>query len=724
MKEALTQFQIEGMTCTACSNRIEKNLNKIPGIKAEVNFASEKATIHFLDGKKDIALIEKAVEKTGYKAREIVSNYRSEISKKRELLFKKELGFFIFSAILTIPLMIPMFTMFLGIHFSIPALIQLILATPVQFIAGFRFYKGAFYSLRSKSANMDVLVSLGTTMAYLLSLYYTIYGDINSHLYFEASATVITLVRLGKLLEERAKGKTSSALEELIRLQPKNASVIRNSEILKISTDEIQVKDIFLVKSGESIPVDGIILEGSSSLDESMLTGESIPRPKTINDKVFSGTLNLNGLLKVQATEVGEKTYLSKIVQLVTEAMESKAPIQKFVDKISEIFVPTVVSIAVITFLGWYFYSGDLNSSIINAVSVLVIACPCALGLATPTAIMVGSGKGSELGILIKDATSLEKIGSVQTMVFDKTGTITEGNFTVSKMENYSNRTETQILEILSTLEQGSTHPLALSILNYAKEKSIQLLEVSEFHNYHGKGTSGIINGKKYFLGSKLFITENTKQFSDPKKEFSGTRVYLSDENSLLSLVYLKDEIKKDALFSIQIIQSMGITPIILSGDIKESVEKTASELGITKYLYQVLPEEKANKIKELKQNNTLVAMVGDGVNDSVALAEADIGFTLGSGSGVAIETADVTLIKNTLISIPVAIQLSKSVIQKIKQNLFFAFFYNIIGIPLAALGMLNPMIAGAAMAMSSVSVITNSLLFKRWKPKLKGVNL
>ncbi|MCC6274260.1 MAG: copper-translocating P-type ATPase [Leptospiraceae bacterium] len=721
MKEIISQFQIEGMTCTACSARIEKNLNKIPGIRAEVNFASEKATVHFLTGIKDVALIESAVEKTGYGAFEIKENSRSEIARKRKELFKQELILFIVSAVFTIPLLVPMATMLFGIHFMISPIVQLVLAFPVQFIAGARFYKGAYYSLRSMSANMDVLVALGTTMAFALSVYYTFYGKAHSDLYFEASATVITLVRLGKLLEERAKGKTSSALEELIKLQPKAAHIIRDNEIQETSSDKIKVNDLFLVKAGESVPVDGFIIEGDSSIDESMLTGESIPKLKTKDDKIFSGTLNLNGLLKVRATEVGEKTYLSKIVKLVEEAMESKAPIQKFVDKVAEIFVPIVVSIASITFFGWYIYSADFSTSLINSVSVLVIACPCALGLATPTAIMVGSGKGSELGILIRDATTLERIGSLNTVVFDKTGTITEGVFTVSKIENYSNFSEDYLLQLAGSLEQGSTHPLAVSILRYVKEKNLNIFEVLDFQNIHGKGTIGRIDGTSYSLGSKLFIGERIGKFEIKESKSHGTKIWLSDNKNALGAIVLNDKLKEDAFYSIKSLKAMGINSVLLSGDNRQSVEKTAIELGIADYLAEVLPEDKSSEIKKLKSNETLVAMVGDGVNDSIALAEADIGFSMGSGSGVAIEAADVTLTGNTLVSIPVAIQLSRKVIRKIKENLFFAFFYNVTGIPLAAFGMLNPMIAGAAMALSSVSVITSSLLLRNWKPKIEG---
>lgn len=715
MKEEL-ELSIEGMTCTACAARIEKKLNKLEGIHATVNYATEKAVIEYEPVITEEKIIETIVN-TGYQAHRI-EKINLQSSKEAKLkVQRKNLTLFIVSTILTLPLVLPMVGMVFGQHWDIPGWIQFLLSTPVQFWIGARFYMGAFHSLKSGGANMDVLVALGTTMAYLLSTYLTFFKH-SHHLYFESAATVITLVFLGKLLEERAKNKSSSSIESLLKLQPEKAILIQDDKQVEVDIAAIQKNNIIFVKAGESIPVDGEIIEGISSIDESMLTGESVPVDKTVGEEVYAGTINQMGNLKIRAKNIGEKTFLHKIVKLVESAMESKAPIQKLADKVSGIFVPAVIGISLITLIGWYFYSGNISLSIINAVTVLVISCPCALGLATPTAIMVGSGKGAELGILIKDAANLEKINHLKAIVFDKTGTLTEGKLKVDNFKILSTINETEFLQISLSIGLQSNHPVSKSIVEFVQSKNISPIDVKNFDAVSGKGIRGEILDKKVYSGSDRFMKELNISFDLDKIPMEDTVTFIAMDNSLLGYFTVRDTIRKDSIQTVQTLKKMGIEVWMISGDGRNVVQKIANELGIEYYKAEVLPSGKSEMIEELKQSRGLTGMVGDGINDALALATSDISFSMATGTGIAIESSDVTLIHNRLLSVPESIELSKAVLSKIKQNLFFAFIYNIIGIPLAAFGILSPVFAGAAMAFSSVSVISNSLLLKKWRKK------
>ncbi|WP_413287758.1 heavy metal translocating P-type ATPase [Bdellovibrio sp. HCB337] len=696
-------LQLIGMTCVNCAAKIEKTLNSLDGVKASVNFATEKAHVAYPLGSISTEDLIRAVQGVGYQAFEINSELGAQKAKEEAAAeYHKDLWHFWISVLLTTPFIIEMIMMFTGRgHELMPRWLQLVLATPVQFWIGFRFYRGAFYALRSKSANMDVLVALGTSMAYLLSAVVTILDWHEQHVYFEASTAIITLILLGKLMESRAKGKTSEAVEGLLRLQPKHAFVERNGEIVEISTDELQKGDVLLVRNGESIPVDGIVVEGTSSVDESMLTGESIPVQKKVEDAVYAATLNQEGSLKIKATSVGSQTQLAQIIKIVTAAQGSKAPIQRLADKVSGIFVPIVVLISVLTFFGTWFFTKDLQSAFVAAVSVLVIACPCALGLATPTAVVVGIGKAAQAGILFRDAKALELAEKIDVLILDKTGTITEGKPVVTELQVLDpSFTKEGILQIAMNLEQGSSHPLAHAILEEAKKYKLKAQPVAGFEALSGRGVKGQMNGKEYFLGRM-----------DGESNMS-----LVVDGKALAKFEVKDRIRESSREAIERIQKMGVKVMMLTGDNEATAREIAAQAGITDFKHSVKPADKANVVLMMKRKKQKVAMVGDGINDAPALAMADVSFSMSSGTDIAIETADVTLMKNDLRAVAQAMSLSGATLRKIRQNLFFAFIYNVLGIPLAALGMLNPVIAGAAMAMSSVSVVSNSLLLKRKK--------
>jgi Cu+-exporting ATPase len=681
------ELDVEGMTCAACSARIEKNLNKLEGVEASVNLASEKAVVRFSSEKQNIDGLIKKIQDSGYDAR--VS--REGVVRDHTAAHRKAKNEFIVAAVFTAPFLLEMGAMFSGGHGLLPGWLQWLLATPVQFWSGWRFYNGAWKALRGGAANMDVLVALGTSAAYFLSVV-TFFQSAHGHFYFEASAVVITLVLLGKYLEARAKARAAQSLEALIRLQP---------------ASDLKVGERFRVRPGDAIPVDGRVVEGASSVNESMLTGESLPVEKRAGATVFAGTVNGEGSLDCVATSTGKATVLASIIRLVGAAQASKPPVQKLVDKVSAIFVPVVVGISILTFTFWFFFSGEAATSILPAVSVLVIACPCALGLATPTALMVGVGRAARAGILIKNAQALEGAEKLDTLVFDKTGTLTRGEPAVTDLLPEKNVPEEELLSVASALESRSEHPLARAIV---KKKS-SAAEVRDFQSHGGKGVSGFVNGVPSTLGSPDFLKRN------PPALEGKSIVGVVHGERFLGWIALADELRPSSAGAVASLKAMGIEPVILSGDSKGAVERVARSLGITRWKAGVLPAEKAREIETLRKEGKNIGMAGDGVNDAPALALADVSFALASGSGASLDVADITLMKNDLAGIADAIRLSRATLSKIRQNLFFAFVYNVLGLPLAAAGLLNPVIAGAAMAMSSVSVVSNSLLLNRWKP-------
>jgi len=633
------------------------------------------------------------------------------------------------SLILSVPaFIIGMFFMmdslfFVGITVPHASLILFYLATPVQFIVGYRFYKGMINSLRNGSFNMDALIAIGTSAAYL----YSVYALFISHApqYFETATTVITLILLGKLLEIRAKGKTGEAIKKLMGLTPKTAYIIRNDEVVEIPINQIKINDLVLVKPGEKIPVDGIIISGKTHIDESMITGESIPVSKKESDPIIGGTINKNASFTFRVTKVGKDTTLSRIIKLVQDAQGSKAPIQRFADIISSYFVPVVIMIALATFVSWAFFSSeDLSFAIIASVSVLVIACPCALGLATPTAIMVGTGLGAQKGVLIKGGEALETAHKVKYVIFDKTGTITKGKPKLTDVISTSSLSQKKLITLAASLEQHSEHPLAEAIINSAKEKKIALQRINSFKAIPGHGIEAKINQKAYFVGNAKLMNKKGISTIDikPLEQAGKTVMYLADSKSLLGVVAVADVIKDTSRIAIHKLKKQNIDVYMITGDNERTAQAIAKQAGIKNVFAEVLPEDKANYVKML-QKKGVVAMVGDGINDSPALAQADIGIAMGSGTDVAMESGNIVLMKDDLRDVSKAIMLSKKTMAKIKQNLFWAFVYNVLGIPVAAgvfyysTGwLLSPMIAGGAMALSSVSVVTNSLLLKKTK--------
>ncbi|MEX1377513.1 MAG: heavy metal translocating P-type ATPase [Eubacteriales bacterium] len=719
-------LNIGGMSCAACSASIDKVLNAQEGIKsASVNLTTEKATVEFDSSKIKVSEIVDRVNAMGYTASIPKDETRDAEKERREKEIKKLKTELIFSIILSSPLLLGMIFMIIGVDIPIlhNAYFQMAVATPVQFIIGFKFYKNAFYALRSKSANMDVLIAMGTSAAYFYSVYNTFFQKGMKDLYFESAVVIITLILLGKYFEAIAKGKTSEAIKKLIGLQAKTARIITGGEEKDIPIEDVAVGDIILVRPGEKIPVDGLIVEGSSSVDESMITGESIPADKKMGDTVVGASINKLGSFKFRATKVGKDTVLSQIIKMVEDAQGSKAPIQKIADKVAGIFVPIVVGIALITFLVWYLVMDNATMGFINMVSVLVIACPCALGLATPTAIMVGTGKGAENGILIKGGEHLERSYKIDTVVLDKTGTITKGKPEVTDIITFGNREKGEILKLAASAEKNSEHPLAEAIYEKAQKEKYSLAEPDSFEAIPGRGVKAKIKDTTVLIGTRKLMTENKIAIEAVEENVAAletdgkTAMLIAINNVLEGVIAVADTIKEGSRDAVRQMQNMGIEVYMLTGDNKRTAEAIGKQAGIQHVIAEVLPEHKAEKIEQLKKQGKNVAMAGDGINDAPALALADVGIAMGTGTDVAIETADITLISGDLKAIPASIRLSKKTMNKIKQNLFWAFFYNVIGIPAAALGFLNPMIAGAAMAFSSVSVVTNSLSLKRFKP-------
>ena len=710
-------LQITGMHCASCSARLEKVLNQLPEVKAAVNIATEKAHIDYDPKQTDLAALIKAVQGAGFDAHPL----RDFAAEKRDRLaaYRREQVQFAIAALLTLPLLGEMLLMFFGTHAMMPGWLQFALATPVQFWSGWRFYTGAWSSLKSGGSNMDVLVALGTSAAYLLSCAVLLF-NLDQPLYFEASAVLITLILLGKLLEARAKGKASGALEALINLQPKLAHVERDGVMQELAVEQMQAGDVFLVRPGESAPVDGEVLEGTSSMDEAMLTGESLPQNKQPGDKVYAATLNQNGLLKCRALAVGAHTQLAAIIRLVEQAQGSKAAIQRLADQISAVFVPVVLVIALLTLAGWWLYDGNFTGALINAVSVLVIACPCALGLATPTAIVVATGRAAQAGILVKDAAALERAHKLAVLVVDKTGTLTEGKPSVTDLLPAPEVSPDELLQTAAMLAQGSTHPLSRALLDHARERRIAPTQAAGIDEVSGHGLRAEIGGEHYLLGSPAFAAHEGIAIDAPQilalQQQGKSVIALARGGALLGYIALADQLRAGSRAAVAQLAAMGVKVVMLSGDNRATAQAIAAQAGIADFRAEVLPQDKAAQVQSLKAGDQLVGMAGDGINDAPALAAADVSFAMRSGSDIAIEAADITLMRNDLAGVADAISLSRATLSKIRQNLFFAFAYNVLGIPLAMLGMLSPVIAGAAMAMSSVSVVSNALLLKRWK--------
>ncbi|WP_277714853.1 copper-exporting P-type ATPase CopA [Bacillus atrophaeus] len=728
------EFQIAGMTCAACANRIEKRLNKTEGVSsAPVNFALETVAVEY--NPKEVAIndLKETVAKLGYQLEQKgEADGETESPQKKEQ--RKQTVRLIFSAILSFPLLWAMVS-----HFSFTSFIwvpdifmnpwmQFALATPVQFVIGWPFYTGAYKALRNKSANMDVLVALGTTAAYVYSLYLTI-QSLGAHghtdgLYYETSAILLTLILLGKRFEAKAKGRSSDAIKKLMKLQAKTATVVREGQEQVIPIEDVMTGDLVYVKPGERIPVDGEVTEGRSAVDESMITGESIPVDKSPGDSVTGATMNANGFLKIKAVNVGKDTALSQIIRVVEEAQGSKAPIQRLADQISGIFVPIVLGIAVITFLIWYFWAapGDVGEAISKLIAVLVIACPCALGLATPTSIMAGSGRSAEFGILFKGGEHLEKTHRLDTIVLDKTGTVTNGKPVLTDAVAADGFEETELLRLAAAAETGSEHPLGEAIAAGVKEKGIDIPKLTRFEAKIGAGVSAEAAGKTILVGSRRLMESEGVQHEALLSQMSAlegegkTVMLVSVDGEPAGLIAVADTIKETSREAVKRLMSMGLEVIMMTGDNRKTAEAIAKEAGITRVIAEVRPEQKAEEISRLQHTGSRVAMVGDGINDAPALATADIGMAIGTGTDIAMETADITLIRGDLNSIADAIRMSRLTMKNIKQNLFWALGYNTLGIPIAAFGFLAPWVAGAAMAFSSVSVVLNALRLQRAK--------
>ncbi|KTD84462.1 heavy metal translocating P-type ATPase [Paenibacillus etheri] len=732
-KEAV-DLQLVGMTCAACALKIEKTLNKLPGVStANVNFAMETAHVEYNPVEVSVSDMQKRVEKLGYKA--VPKQEQGDPAEQRQQDLSKQKRKLLISAILSFPLLWAMVS-----HFSFTSWIwlpdlfmnpwfQLILATPVQFYIGKQFYIGAYKALRNGSANMDVLVSLGTSAAFFYSLYLTIVWAVDGgsahhgpEMYYETSAVLITLVLMGKLFESLAKGRTSEAIKSLMGLQAKTALVVRDGEELSIPVEEVITGDIVLVRPGNKVPVDGEVLEGISSVDESMLTGESLPVEKKAGDSVIGATINKNGMLRIKATKVGKETALAQIIKVVEEAQGSKAPIQRVADVISGIFVPIVVGIAVIAFLVWYFIvtPGDFAGALEKAIAILVIACPCALGLATPTSIMAGSGRAAELGILFKGGEHLEQTHKIDTIILDKTGTVTKGKPELTDILVEGN--ETEFLRLVGAAEKNSEHPLAEAIVAGILEKNIELPGTESFEAIPGYGIKAVVEGKELLIGTRRLMDKYGVEAShaynimSTLEESGKTAMLVAINKGYVGMVAVADTIKETSQAAVSRLKGMGIQVIMITGDNERTAKAIAAQVGIDHVRAEVLPEGKAEEVKKLQAQGKIVAMVGDGINDAPALATANIGMAIGTGTDVAMEAADVTLMRGDLSSIPDAIYMSRKTMTNIKQNLFWALGYNSLGIPIAALGFLAPWVAGAAMALSSVSVVLNALRLQRVK--------
>ncbi len=742
-------FPVMGMTCASCVARVEEALKSVPGVvSASVNLASEKAAVEYLEGM-EVSEMRRAVKDAGYElGKEATST--EDVTAAAECEIRRVRNNLILAAGLGVIIMAIMFSpRFTGMEYVV-----WVLATPVQFWAGLRFYKGAWGALKHRTADMNTLIAVGTSAAYFYSVVAVLFpsvltvGGTAPNLYFDTSAMIIAFILLGRFLEARAKGQTSAAIKKLIGLQPKNALVIRDGKEQEIPVEEVQVGDLVMVRPGERIPVDGIVRRGSPAIDESMVTGESLPVEKKVGDEVIGATINKTGSFRFEANRVGKDTALARIVHLVEEAQGSKAPIQRLADVIASYFVPVVIGIAIVTFIIWYFLgpSPSLTFAFLNFIAVLIIACPCALGLATPTAIMVGTGKGAEYGVLIRSAGALERFYKVNTVLLDKTGTLTEGRPRVTDVIAGDSYSENEVLRLAASVEHDSEHPLAEAVVKAAEEKGLSLAKISNFKAIPGHGAGARLEGKRYLLGSMKLMKDNKiavdglegkvgKLWNEGK-----TVIFLGAEGKAVGVIGLADTLKSGAAAVVAEIKRQGIEVAMVTGDNKRAAEAIARQAGIERVLAEVLPEHKSAEVKKLQEEGRVVAMVGDGINDAPALAQADVGIAIGTGTDVAMETGDITLIRGDLGGITAAVSLSRSTMRTIRQNLFWAFAYNVLLIPVAAgvlypafhsvgvpaglkfilgdYGFLNPILAAVAMALSSVTVVSNSLRLRGFRPK------
>ncbi len=746
-------LKLRGMSCAACASNIERAIQSVPGVQeCSVNFGAEQATVTYNSQQTDISAIQTAINQAGYAAHPIQSqdlfNPEDDTERRQRQTEQRELTLKVWvSGIISIILVVGSLPMMLGLPLPFIPMwlhhpwLQWILTTPVLFWCGNRFFINAWKAFKRRTATMDTLVALGTGTAYVYSLFPTLLPDwftqqgLSPDVYYEAAAVIIALILLGRLLENRARGQTSEAIRRLIGLQAKTARVIRNGQEVDVPLADVMLGDVVLVRPGEKLPVDGEIIAGSSTIDESMVTGESVPVQKAIGDEVIGATLNKTGSFQFRATRVGKDTFLAQMVQLVQQAQGSKAPIQRLADQVTGWFVPVVIAIAIATFVLWYNLMGNVTMALITTVGVLIIACPCALGLATPTSIMVGTGKGAVNGILIKNAESLEQAHKLHTIVLDKTGTITQGKPTVTDfvtVKGTANHNEINLLRLVAAVERYSEHPLAEAVVQYAQTQAAELIEATDFQAIAGSGVQGYAADRLVQIGTQRWMAElgiQTTALQPPweRLEYLGkTVIWIAVDGQVEAIMGISDAVKPASVEAIRVLRRMGLEVVMLTGDNQRTAATIAKEVGIQRVLAEVRPDQKAAQIAQLQAEGKRVAMVGDGINDAPALAQADVGMAIGTGTDVAIAASDITLISGDLRGIVTAIQLSRATMRNIRQNLFFAFIYNVAGIPIAAgvlypvLGwLLSPMIAGAAMAFSSVSVVTNALRLRHFKPTL-----
>lgn len=726
------ELDVSGMTCSGCAANIERALAAVPGVVgATVNLAMERAHVDVLGDAVTGEALVKAVEDAGYKAtpRATDAEIRRREAEARDAetqaRLKSEMRILALSSLLTAPLLAMMILPPLGIAYHVPAWLQMALATPVQFFIGARFYKGAWRSLRAGTGNMDVLVALGTSAAYALSTWMVIQGGIHTgaHLYFEAAAVVITLILAGKILEARAKQGTTKAVRELMALRPERARVERNGNLVEVAIEAVQSKDIVVVRPGERIPVDGVVIEGTTEVDCSMITGESVPVPKTVGASVDGGAVNGSAVIRVETTRVGEDSTLARIVRLVENAQSGKAPVQRLVDRISAIFVPVVVAVAVVALIGWMVAGAGFEIAVINAVSVLVIACPCALGLATPTAIVAGTGAAARSGILIRDVGVLEHAHALDTIAFDKTGTLTEGKPKLAAFEVFDGDAD-RLLSLAASLQAASEHPLARAVVAYADEKSVARMTAKDVVAQIGSGITGVVGGQRIAIGNRSLMMDEKVEVTTHDAAISAmegagrTVVMIAVDGRLSGAMAIEDALRKETPSAVSTLKALGLKTLMLSGDAQNVAEVMGARAGIDDVRAGLKPDDKVAAITALREQGRVIAMVGDGINDAPALASADVGMAMGSGTDAAMETAGITLMRPDPRLVAAAVDVARATWRRIRWNLFWAFAFNAVGVPLAAFGYLSPAIAGLAMALSSVTVVSSSLLLRQWKPK------